>query len=157
MADKTTHCAEAQMMIRKPAAEVFDAFIDPAKTKNFWFTKGSSRLEKDKEVTWDWEMYNISTVVFPREILLNEKIVYEWGTPPTQVVFNFKELKNGLTYVSVKEYGFSKTGDDLLKVIKDSTGGFTTVLDGLKAYLEYGINLNLIGDKFPKEVTEHGS
>ncbi|SJN17484.1 hypothetical protein FM120_00535 [Sphingobacterium faecium PCAi_F2.5] len=34
----------------------------------------------------------------------------------------------------------------------DSTGGFTTVLDGCKAYLEHGIDLNLIADKFPKQV-----
>jgi hypothetical protein len=44
----------------------------------------------------------------------------------------------------------------LLAVIKDSTGGFTTVLDGLKAYLEYNIQLNLIGDKYPKEISNHG-
>jgi len=43
-----------------------------------------------------------------------------------------------------------------LAVIKDSTGGFTTVLDGLKAFLEHNINLNLIADKFPKEVAQHG-
>jgi hypothetical protein len=41
-------------------------------------------------------------------------------------------------------------------VIKDNTGGFTTVLDGLKAFLEHNINLNLIMDKFPKEVSQHG-
>lgn len=43
--------AEAQMVIRKNVAEVFNAFIDPSQTKNFWFTKNSSKLEQDKEVT----------------------------------------------------------------------------------------------------------
>lgn len=42
-----------------------------------------------------------------------------------------------------------------MEIIKDSTGGFTTVLDGLKAFLEYNINLNLIADKYPKEVIQH--
>lgn len=37
----------------------------------------------------------------------------------------------------------------VIEVIKNNTGGFTTVLDGLKAYLEFGIELNLISDKFP--------
>lgn len=37
--------AKAEMLIRKPAAEVFAAFVDPAITANFWFTKGSGRLE----------------------------------------------------------------------------------------------------------------
>jgi hypothetical protein len=30
-------------------------------------------------------------------------------------------------YVSIKPSGFSQTGDEFLEVIKDSTGGFTTV------------------------------
>lgn len=46
MTAKDIKCAEAQMLIRKPVAEVFEAFIDPAITKYFWFTKGSNRLEK---------------------------------------------------------------------------------------------------------------
>jgi catechol 2,3-dioxygenase-like lactoylglutathione lyase family enzyme len=33
------------MLIRKPAAEVFEAFVDPDVTTHFWFTKGSGRLE----------------------------------------------------------------------------------------------------------------
>lgn len=156
MADKKVKCAGAQMMIRKPAAEVFEAFIDPAITKNFWFTKGSGKLEVNKKVTWEWEMYNVSATVVPKEILQNEKILFEWGNPPTTVEFKFKELSSNFTYVIVTECGFKKANEELLKAIKDSTGGFTTVLDGLKAFLEHGIILNLISDKFPKEVSQHG-
>ena len=50
----------------------------------------------------------------------------------------------------IKNYGFHQTGAELIQAIKDNTGGFTTVLDGLKAYLEHGIQLNLVGDKFPQ-------
>jgi hypothetical protein len=46
------------------------------------------------------------------------------------------------------------TGEKLLAKIKDSTGGFTTVLDGLKAFLEHGINLNLVADKFPDKIKD---
>jgi hypothetical protein len=46
-------------------------------------------------------------------------------------------------------------GDELLGIVKRSTGGFTTVLDGLKAFLEYNIKLNLVADKFPKEVFDN--
>ncbi len=56
----------------------------------------------------------------------------------------------------IRNYGFNLTGDELIDAIKDNTGGFTTVLDGLKAYLEHNINLNLIADKYPKEVSQHG-
>lgn len=148
--------AKAEMLIRRPVSEVFEAFIDPALTKHFWFTKGSGRLEVNKKVTWEWEMYNVSTTVVAKEILKNKKITIEWDEPPTTVDFDFKTLKDGSTYVTVKHYGFNKTGDELLEAIKDSIGGFTTVLDGLKAFLEHNINLNLIADKFPKEVAQYG-
>lgn len=156
MENKNLNCAEAQLLIRKPPSEVFKAFIEPSITKNFWFTKGSGKLEVNKEVTWEWEMYNISATIVPKEILMNKKILFKWGNPPTTVEFLFKELNDGSTFVTVSECGFNKSGEELLAVIKDSTGGFTTVLDGLKAYLEYGINLNLIADKFPKEISHHG-
>jgi uncharacterized protein YndB with AHSA1/START domain len=145
---------EAQMMIRKPVAEVFQAFIDPEITKNFWFTHGTGKLEENKEIIWTWEMYGASTKVGVKEIVSNERIVFDWNTPTRTVEFTFKVLQDGNTYVIAKEYGYVEEGDVLIAVIKDSTGGFTTVLDGLKAYLEHGINLNLIGDKYPKEVIE---
>jgi uncharacterized protein YndB with AHSA1/START domain len=157
MKDKATKCAEAQMLIRKPAAEVFKAFIDPAITKNFWFTKSSGKLELNKKVTWEWEMYNVSTTVTAKEILPGKKILFEWDDPPKTVEFKFETIRDGSTYVSVTEWGYNKTGDALIAQIKDSTGGFTTVLDGLKAFLEHGINLNLIADKYPKEIMEKHS
>ena len=156
MAVKNSQCAEAQMLIRRPVTEVFEAFIEPAITKYFWFTKGSGRLEKGKTITWEWEMYNLSTKVVVREIIPDKKISIEWDEPATSVDFDFKPLGNSSTYVTIKHYGFNKSGDELLETIKDSTGGFTTVLDGLKAFLEHNINLNLIADKYPKEVSQHG-
>ncbi len=155
MTNKNVKCAEAQMLIRKPVEDVFEAFMNPAITKNFWFTKGSGRLEVDKEITWTWEMYNVSTTVVAKEILIDQKIVFEWDDPAKTVEFNFKELDDDSTYVTITESGYKQTGDKLLEAIKDSTGGFTTVLDGLKAFLEHRINLNLIADKFPKEVAQH--
>ena len=147
---------EAQMLIRKPAAQVFEAFIDPSITRNFWFTKGSGKLEPGKTITWEWEMYNVSTKVLVQEIVANEKISIVGDEPPTTVDFLFTAVTPDTTYVVIRNYGFTQTGDELLALIKDLTGGYTTVLDGLKAYMEHGINLNLIADKYPKEVAQHG-
>ena len=151
--------SEAQMQIRKPISEVFQAFIDPEITKHFWFTNGSDKLEVGKPVTWTWKMYNFSTKVIATEILTDKKISINWFTAdsPTTVDFEFKPLSDGTTFVTIKHYGFDKTGDELIETLKDSTGGFTIVLAGLKAFLEHNINLNLIADKFPKEVAEHGN
>lgn len=154
--NNSVHQTETQMLIRRPIASVFNAFIDPEVTSHFWFTKGSAKLDKGQKVTWEWEMYNVSAQVLVKELEENRRIVIEWGEPFTTVEFNFQSLSDGSTYVQITESGYRATGDELLQIIKDSTSGFTTVLDGLKAYLEHGINLNLIADKFPKEVIEHG-
>lgn len=141
---------EAQMLIRKPVEDVFEAFINPEVTTNFWFTKSTGRLEEGKIITWEWEMYGVKNVVKVHQIIPNQLIRTEWGDPSVNVDYEFKTMENG-TLVVIKSYGFSQTGDDLLKVINDNTGGFTTVLDGCKAYLEHGINLRLIEDKFPSK------
>jgi uncharacterized protein YndB with AHSA1/START domain len=151
-----TVTVETQMLIRKPVAVVFEAFIDPAITTKFWFTKSSGRLEAGKKITWTWEMYGVSTEVLVKEIIQNSKISTEWGDPATAVEYAFTALSADTTYVVIKNFGFHLAGDELIKYIKDNTGGFTTVLDNMKAYLEYDIQLNLVADKFPKQITNHG-
>lgn len=141
---------EAQMLIRKPVQEVFEAFINPEVTTQFWFTKSSGRLEEGKTITWEWEMYGVKNNVTVHKIIPNHLIKTEWGDPSSNVDYEFKEMEKG-TLVVIKSYGFTQTGEDLLKTINDNTGGFTTVLDGCKAYLEHGINLRLIEDKFPQK------
>jgi uncharacterized protein YndB with AHSA1/START domain len=141
---------EAQMLIRKPIHEVFEAFINPELTTQFWFTKSTGKLEEGKTVTWEWEMYGVKNNVTVLEIIPNHLIKTEWGNPLSKVDYEFKEMEDG-TFVVIKSYGFTQTGEDLLKTINDNTGGFTTVLDGCKAFLEHGINLRLIEDKFPQK------
>ncbi|NND35018.1 MAG: polyketide cyclase [Saprospiraceae bacterium] len=143
------------MLIRRPVSTVFEAFIDPDITTNFWFTKSSGKLELGKTVTWHWEMYGVSGEVKVQELIPDEKISINWGEPATTVDFLFKALREDMTYVTINHYGFQVSGDALIKEIKDNTSGFTTVLDGLKAYLEHGIKLNLIADKYPAEVMQH--
>jgi len=141
---------QAQMLIRKPIQEVFEAFINPEITTNFWFTKSTGKLEEGKTITWEWEMYGAKSEVKVLQIIPNRLIKTEWGLYSNNVDYEFKEMEKG-TLVIIKSYGYSETGDELLSVINDNTGGFTTVLDGCKAYLEYGINLRLIEDKFPSK------
>ncbi|HJY13003.1 MAG TPA: SRPBCC domain-containing protein, partial [Flavobacterium sp.] len=73
--------AKAEMLIRKPVSEVFQAFIDPEITSKFWFTKGSGKLEQDKKTEWTWEMYGFSLSVTTHVLQENKKIVVEWGNP----------------------------------------------------------------------------
>ena len=42
--------AKVEMLIHKPVAEVFEAFVDPEITRRFWFTKSTWRLETGKQI-----------------------------------------------------------------------------------------------------------
>jgi uncharacterized protein YndB with AHSA1/START domain len=138
------------MLIRRPAAEVFEAIVDPAITTQFWFTRGSGRLEVGKEVLWEWEMYGVSAQVTAQVIEPSRRIVMEWPgySGPTRVEWVFTPLGGG-TFLSITESGFVGDGDSLAQQVADSTQGFSLVLAGLKAYLEHGVRLNLVADRNP--------
>lgn len=143
--------AEAAMLIQRPVAEVFEAFIDPAITSNFWFTRGSGRLEQGKQVQWEWEMYRASTQVTVLALEEHQRILIEWsgyGTP-TQVEWIFTPLQEQATFVHITNRGFSGSGDERVKQALSSTEGFTFLLAGLKAYLEHHVNLHLSLDRHP--------
>jgi uncharacterized protein YndB with AHSA1/START domain len=145
------------MLIRKPAAEVFEAFVNPDITTKFWFTKGSGRLEAGKQVQWEWEMYGISIPVTAKAIEPNQRIVIEWPgyKNPTTVEWTFEPQEDGTTFVRITEAGFTGDGDELVKQVAGSTQGFTLVLAGLKALLEHDVKLNLVADRYPKGIEEH--
>lgn len=140
-----------ELLIRKPAENVFEAFIDPSITSSFWFTKGSGKLEQGKEIRWDWEMYNVSTTVSVKAIEENRRILIEWDgySARTEVEWTFTPHTEDTTFVSITEKGFVGNGDELVKQVTDSTTGFTFVLAGLKAFLEHNIALNLVADAHP--------
>ena len=153
---KQVPIAKTGMLIRKPVASVFEAFVNPDITTKFWFTKSSSRLEAGKQVQWDWEMYGASAVVTVKAIEPNERIVIEWPgySGLTTVEWIFTPQEDGTTFVTITESGFTGDGDELVKQVAASTGGFCWVLAGLKALLEHDIRLNLVADRFPKGIEE---
>lgn len=141
------------MLIRRPAVDVFEAFVNPAITSKFWFSRGSARLEVGKPVQWDWEMYGMSITVKAKTLEPHRRIVIEWPSykGQTAVEWEFEPVAAG-TFVNVSERGFTGTGDELVQQVTDSTGGFSLVLAGLKALLEHDVKLNLVVDRFPKGI-----
>lgn len=151
METTNNHYAEAAMLIRKPVPEVFNAFVDPEVTTKIWFTKSSGKLEAGKHIDWTWEMFNHTVSVKVLELVSNEKIVIQWGADPEAIVtWTFRPSGEAHTFVSIVNRGFKGNSEELISQIRDATGGFSWVLAGLKAYLEYEIELNLIADRYPK-------
>lgn len=148
--------AKAQMFIRKPVAQVFEALVDPAITSRFWFSKGSGRLEAGKHARWDWEMYGVSAEVDVKTVEENRRVLIEWGGPdnPTSVEWTFEPKGEDRTFVSVKNWGFRGDAEKVVAAALDSTGGFSFLLAGLKVYLEHGIEPNLVADHAPDALVE---
>src|SRR5688572_20748339 len=149
--------AKAEMLIRKPAAEVFEAFVNPSITSEFWFSKGSGRLEAGKKVTWDWEMYGFSVQVDVKALETNARILVEWSAfgAPTPIEWIFEGRPDGTTFVTVTNKGFPGNETEAVQHALDSTEGFAFVLAGAKALLEHNVRLNLVLDRFPDGIGEH--
>lgn len=144
------------MLIRKPAAEVYEAFINPEITTQFWFTGSSGRLEPGVQVEWTWGMYDVSALVTVKALEPNRRIEIEWPgySGLTIVEWLFVPQPHDATFVRITESGFTGNGDELAKQVADSTQGFSLVLAGLKALLEHNVRLNLVADRFPEGFEE---
>jgi uncharacterized protein YndB with AHSA1/START domain len=140
--------AKTEMTIHRPVDEVFGAFIDPAVTTRFWFSRSSGRLEAGQTVQWYWDAYGVSAVVNVEEVVPHERIRIEWDEG-VAVEWTFATRGPGETHVTITSSGFQGDGDSVVRQAVDSTQGFTIVLCGLKAFLEHGIELNLVPDKSP--------
>lgn len=151
--DKKQFVAKAEMLIRKPVEEVFEAFVNPEITTKFWFTKSSGRLDEHSEVQWTWEMYGHSVAVKVLEMETPRRIKIEWGNRGeiSVVEWTFTSIDRR-TFVSVANNGFTGSDEEQLSMVRDSTEGFALVLAGAKALLEYGVELNLVRDRFPDGV-----
>lgn len=144
--------AKAEMLIRKPVHEVFEAFINPEITTRFWFTESTGPLEPGKSVQWTWAMYGVTVPVRVTGIEQHKRISIEWGNyeDQTSVEWTFTALPDGHTFVSIVNTITEADTAKTIAIVRDSTEGFTLVLAGLKALLEHNIILNLVADRFPK-------
>lgn len=148
------------MLIRKHISEVFEAMINPDITSKFWFTKSSGRIEPGKTLEWEWGQFGVKDTVDILEVKTDEYISLQWklGELKTTIKMNFEPKSDDFTLVRVTEKGFWKSSpsedkniDEKIDLMLGQNGGWTLVLSNMKAYLEFGINLNLIGDHKPHE------
>lgn len=129
--------------IRKPAKDIFEAFVDPVNIGNFWFTSSSERWAEGKKITLRYEEYDAEGVIHILSVIDHRKIVYEWGREegePHLVTITFQENRPGVTVVEVTEEGFDPNDPDLIPKLLDNKGGWVYALTCLKGYLEFGVN-----------------
>jgi len=130
-----------KMKINKPANEVFEAFVDPAKIGNFWFSSSSERWEVGKTITLRYEEYQAEGDIKVTEISPSKKIVFLWGEPGKEntVTIVLTEANPTTTIVEVNEEGFDESGEGFIHQLIDNKEGWVYMLTCLKGYLEFGI------------------
>lgn len=130
-----------KMKISRPAKDVFEAFVDPAKIGNFWFSSSSERWAPGKTITLRYDEYNAQGNIKVAEIEDNQKIVFYWGYDEEEhvVTITLKELDPASTVVEVNEEGFNENNDALIKNLIANKEGWVYMLTCLKGYLEFGV------------------
>jgi uncharacterized protein YndB with AHSA1/START domain len=125
--------------ILKPANEVFEAFVDPSKIKNFWFSSSSERWEQGKVITLEYDLFDAQLNIEIVEIEENRKIAFKWGANGeghiVRILLN--NLDHESTIIEVIEEGFKE--DDVDQLL-DNKEGWVFMLSCLKGYLEFGVD-----------------
>jgi uncharacterized protein YndB with AHSA1/START domain len=130
------------LQIQKPAGEVFEAVVDPAKMSGYFISKGSGRLEEGKQVIWKFPEFDMEFPVRAGKITTDKYISFYWDSDGKELIveISLSARKDGSTVVTITEKG--KENDEAgIKWLKGNTEGWANFLACLKAYLEYGINL----------------
>lgn len=129
-----------KFQINRPSYEVFEAFVDPAKIRNFWFSSSSARWEEGKSITLFYDIYNAEVGITVHEIEVNKRIVFQWVGEENIVTITLKAVDEATTIIEVNEEGFQEEDPTLLQKMVDNKEGWVYVLSCLKGYLEHGIN-----------------
>ncbi len=130
----------SKMKILKPANEIFEAFVDPVKIGQFWFSSSSKKWEEGETITLKYDEYNAQGDIQVKEIKNNQKIVFEWALNHV-VTITFVESDNKSTIVEVNEEGFDEENENFISQLLDNKEGWVYMLTCLKGYMEHGVNL----------------
>lgn len=135
--------------ISKPVAEVYDAIVSKDKLSKYFTNKSSSDLKEGELIIWNWYEWGDFPVVVKKliphkliELALDSK---EWKKTEDEayevlVIFEFEELDDNRTMLSISESGW-KTDNEGLKASHENCGGWQHMSMCLKGYLEHGIDL----------------
>ena len=143
--------AKAQILIRRPVADVYDAFANPATMRRFWFGCRDGRLQEGETVTWtlgeapDAPGFEVRVI----RLVPPRMMIVEWGDGErrTTVTWRFERRDARTTVLRVEETGFEGDPEEIVSSALDSTGGFNQVIVAAKALLEHGVAINVVADR----------
>jgi uncharacterized protein YndB with AHSA1/START domain len=136
--------AKAKMLIRAQVADVFAAFVDPQRLREFWLKSASGPLQPNAHVEWEFMLPGARETVDVLAFSTNEHIKFKWSNGNV-VDLTFDHHANEATRVEVLITGFG--GDDPFMQAVNATEGFAIVLCDLKSLLETGKSGGMVRDK----------
>ncbi len=131
------------IQVLKPAHDVFEAIVDPAKMSNYFIASGSGRMEEGKTVNWRFPEFDMDVPVVVGKTEPDRFLTFYWdvGEHRHVVEINLTPKPDvNATVVRVTEKSVDSHEPDI-EWLKGNTEGWANFLACLKAYLEYGINL----------------
>lgn len=145
MSDTQAVVAKTTLLIRKPATEVFAAFVAPDMLERFWLRHASGPLAVGSTVHWEFMVPGARVDTRATRLQPHELIEFDW-LDDSSVRLRFEPIPEG-TIVRIENWGFRGTPDEVQATALEATQGFTIVLCDLKTLLEHGSSMNLVRDK----------
>jgi uncharacterized protein YndB with AHSA1/START domain len=135
-------CAQTELKISRPASEVFEAIVDPAKMAGYFISSGSGRMETGKTVTWKWDDVNAELAIQVRRVEPGKRIDFSWPASgvSTEVEIQLERVSDRATLVKIREDGWERDEQGIQR-FGQQIHGWVHMLTCLKASLEHGINL----------------
>lgn len=141
-----TPIANVSMLIRAPAHDVFNAFLDPATLTRFWLSSASAPLANGKSVTWEFRAPRAIAQTRVRELVQDRRLVLEWVDEEIAEL-TFEKRADGHTRLEIQSPVTARTAEDALARVVEATQGYTLVVSNLKVLLETGQSAGLVEDK----------
>jgi uncharacterized protein YndB with AHSA1/START domain len=132
------------MLIRRPPAEVFSAFVNPQTLRKFWLSDASGPLAPGARVQWTFMVPGATAKVAVTRFEAPRLLAFDWSGV-CHVEMTFDAFGDGATRAAVEVSGFE--GRDVLAQATGTIEGFSIVLCDLKTLLESGESANLVRDK----------
>lgn len=130
----------------KPAHEVCEAIVDPAKMSHYFITTGSGRMEPGKTIRWTFDDADAALVVTVRQVEADRLVTFLWSASGVETLVSIRLEPDGMdaTKVKVSSDGWPADAQGIARCLEE-TGGWMHFLCCLKAHVEYGINLRAGG------------
>jgi uncharacterized protein YndB with AHSA1/START domain len=141
IAAMANHVAHASMLIRRPVADVFGAFVNPDTITKFWLESTTGPLGRGAQVRWAFMVPGATETVTVIAFEDNRRIAFDWSDG-NRVNMVFEARGNGATRLAVEVTGLQNESAAV-----NATEGFSIVLCDLKTLLESGRSANLVRDK----------